>query len=162
MEDILKEFNKLKKEQEKLVTEIRKKAKDVFKKVNNTIFEKTDRITKYTFTAYTPYFNDGDECTYSANLGYPYIYIKDNDDNEIEIDLYIYAKTEIEKIEKIKEQLIKYYSQIKIDQDLLNAILLIYNLSEIFSDEDIRFIFGDHVKVECSKDEISTSYYDHD
>lgn len=39
-----------------------------FSEILKPIFEKSKKITSFTWTQYSPYFNDSDECTFSVNI----------------------------------------------------------------------------------------------
>ena len=53
------------------------------------IFEKYPELKDISWTAYTPYFNDGDECTYHSRHKFP----------EIEVDGHVWNSPEYKRIE---------------------------------------------------------------
>lgn len=44
-----------------------------FKDASGALFEQYPDLKSFGFTCFTPYFNDGDECSYRANISYPKI-----------------------------------------------------------------------------------------
>src|SRR5688572_33247641 len=74
---------------EELTKEIRKKQdelkKEMFvlgqsflKEQFKNIFEEYPDLDRISWTQYTPYFNDGDECVFSAYVDYPMVMTKEN------------------------------------------------------------------------------------
>lgn len=139
-------------------------------------FASHPNVEKIIFTAYTPYFMDGDPCEYSVS---EYRYkidnipeIKNTDYNEDEDDYYSlpHAGTFIHKFgtkiegtnnynytykknEKGEIVLTKYN---KLYQDLIT-------LERTTSDENLcRQLYGDHVKVIVDPNMIVIEDYDHD
>lgn len=57
------------------IKEAKQAAKDLFKKVfaecSSEVFNKFPTLVSFGWTQYTPYFNDGEPCTFSANYSYP-------------------------------------------------------------------------------------------
>ncbi len=54
-----------------LKQEYLKTAREEFKIGTDQLFKDNPTLISFSFTAYTPYFNDGDECTYRTNTDYP-------------------------------------------------------------------------------------------
>lgn len=60
--------------------------KELMPNVLKVVFDGLDEsIQEYSFTAYTPYFNDGDPCVYSVHF-YPFIHVENDVDPEIRVD----------------------------------------------------------------------------
>lgn len=72
---LLKKLSDLEKKRKTLNTEI-------YNSVITELFIKYQLLQKFSFTAYTPYFNDGDACLYSVNYSWPRI--NDDDDDKVE------------------------------------------------------------------------------
>jgi len=53
-------------------------VKDAFRSAAKAVFDLHPELTKFSWTQYTPYFNDGDECVFGAHIDYPYL----NDEEE--------------------------------------------------------------------------------
>ncbi len=66
MTTIQTELDKLIEAQRQLKQEFQTKAQGLFKSVTKEFFNKNPAITMITWTQYTPYFNDGEECVFSV------------------------------------------------------------------------------------------------
>jgi len=65
--DLIDEYHRLRKEADDLFYNNTERLKTDFKNSFNWFFEKHPRVKMVTWTQYTPYFNDGDECVFSVN-----------------------------------------------------------------------------------------------
>lgn len=65
---------------------------------------KSDNIKSIGFAAYTPYFNDGDECIYRVETSYPYVNGEYGDDVELSDDDRKLIKEICTILEKIPDQ----------------------------------------------------------
>lgn len=93
-------------------------------------------LKSISFTGFTPYFNDGNSCTYSANTSYPTV-IKYNDE---EITDEYYAKGN--------------------DKIMYREIV---DTLQLIPDNFYEELFGNHVEIIINRDgSISTSEYEHD
>ena len=112
-----------------LVESLRKE----FPKMFAPLMSQFKHIETISWTQYTPYWNDGESCEFSANVDY----------------LTINGEEEYEYEEKDKE-----------DSKILNQIKTILNdIPEEFLEE----LFGDHVEVTIRKDgTIKVTKYEHD
>jgi hypothetical protein len=98
-------------------------------------FEKHPTVESVACRQYTPYFNDGDECTFGASLGYD--------------DIYVNGKN--------------YWDEGKEERDLVKpmyqdfATILLEIPEEFYKD-----LFGDHVEVKINRDgTVETEEYEH-
>lgn len=149
----LKTFNDKKKA---LVEELRKDFPSLIK----PLLEQSQLIESISWTQYTPYFNDGDECTFSshaADFGINgHSFIDGSDDSEHgnfwDKEVYDYSDRNYRKIPNSK--------YIPHEGEIMNGLSDI--LSEI-PDEFYKDLFGDHVEVTIFKDgTIDVSEYNHD
>ena len=114
--------------------ELLKESEKLFKKAVKDLFKENPTLESFSWTQYTPYFNDGDTCTFSANTDYPDV----NDISEYDDD---------GEGRKYDEELAK------------NVTSFLSN----FNEDDYESMFGDHVKVTITKDgKIDVSDYSHD
>ena len=67
---------------DKLKQELTQKARDGLMQCLKELFEMHPEVKKLQFTAYTPYWNDGDECTYWCNAAYADVNVGDDDEEE--------------------------------------------------------------------------------
>jgi hypothetical protein len=97
-------------------------------------FEKNPTVESVSWRQYTPYFNDGDECAFSAYLGYD--------------DLSINGKNYWDEDER---ETVK-----PIYQDFSTILLEI-------PEEFYKDLFGDHIEVKVNSDgTVETEEYEHD
>ncbi len=105
-----------------------------FSRVIGAIMRKSERIDTYSIQCYTPYFNDGDTCTYSVNTWGD---VNKNDENGE------WQKTWNDKDRSVEEELKKFLESI--------------------SDDIYRDVFGDHIEVTFHRDGTSdVNKYDHE
>ena len=115
-----------------LVEELRKQFPALFAEV----FNKSKCIESIGWTQYTPYFNDGEECVFSANTDWLNVNGED-----------YYDRDDIEGWDESEEAIIK---EIK---------TLLGNIPEDF----LKELFGDHAQIIIKKSgEIVVTEYDHD
>jgi hypothetical protein len=142
-----------------------------FAEQSKMLFEQFPDLKSFSWTQYTPYFNDGDECTFGANTEYPSIKLTDSKDQEDEefddededdyISIYNVKKTEdgryIDKYE-IGEK-----GEVEIpDRKKIVAFEVKEFLTE-FEDDSLKAMFGDHVRVTVSRDgTVEQDEYEHD
>ncbi len=121
----------LQKQQIDLQKQINNTAKAVLKEDADAVFEKYPELKSFGWTQYTPLFNDGDACEFSADVS----------------DVYINGKNEYDWSNKEK----KIYKPIaKEISDFL------YKIPE----ESLEDMFGDGVLVEITPKAMNTSEYD--
>lgn len=120
--------------------------KTTFHECCKEIFEKYPDLKNFSVIGYTPYFNDGDECTYSLHAywdygltlnGYNQDDFSGNRKSDEKIDGYTYAE-----YEKIGEEI----------ESFLNSI----------PDSFFKDAFGDHCRIIISRENVTTEGYDHD
>lgn len=134
MSTILNNINNLVQEFQDKKIQLVNQLKVEFPNLFTHIFEKYPNLEAFQWNQYTPYFNDGDECTFGVNECY---YIKCTEDEEL---VEVYEKDG--------------YTNIAED---INKILF------KIDDDSMRTMFGDHVEIELYKDgKIKIDEYDHD
>lgn len=114
------------------------------------VFEKFPKLESFAFTAYSPYFNDGDECTFSVHHEYSAeINGMDADDHDVDMPstLTSYndrnAWRETQWPYQVSTEMSKLLSQIP--------------------DEVFETAWGNHVKITITKDKIEVDEYtEHD
>jgi hypothetical protein len=115
-----------------LVEELRKQFPQLFVE----LFNKSKCIESVSWTQYTPYFNDGEECVFSVHTDW--LNVNDED---------YYDRDEIEGWDESEEAIIK---EIK---------TVLGNIPEDF----FRELFGDHAQITLKKNgEIVVTEYDHE
>lgn len=129
-------------------------VKEAFSEMAKTVFESNPDLKGFRWTQYTPYFNDGEACTFSAGSDDPDLFHpKDeansyDDDDDAEIgwvsDLWWSGK-----YKNLQSPLRKAYKDV---QSFLGE----------FDDDDFLEMFGDHVRVTVTPEGVDVSEYDHD
>lgn len=157
-----------------LIQEIRKD----FPEVISELLNQSDSIKSVGWAQYTPYFNDGDTCEFSANIDYLYVNGEDSEDASIlspfkhgkikdEHDLLMHrelcAATNKSwlKTRKIGEDgLLPNPNYVKKESEIFNEIKIA--LSSISTDF-YRDLFGDHCMVTIYKGgKLDVSEYEHE
>jgi hypothetical protein len=126
------DFKKLKAEQLKLREEAKVKAKEIFASASKALFAEYADLESFSWTQYTPYFNDGDSCTFSVNRDWG---MKVNGED-------IPSSYQKDKRKPVHEA--------------VSAFL------DVFDDDDLYDMFEDHVRITVTKDGTETESYDHD
>ena len=128
------------KEINKQINELRLKgieaARDELARGIKDLFEKYPEAESFSWQQYTPYFNDGDECTFSVRS---------------DIEEFTWGDEEYDYDNYVEKGTPQYDFTVAASK-LVSSI----------DDEYMRSMFGDHVKVVVSRDGISTEEYSHE
>ena len=117
------------------------------------IFSRSEKIKSIGWNQYTPYFNDGDECIFSAN--FDYLLINQISEDDLNDDDNFYD----EQIWKAGGY-IDNPNYIKAEGDLIIEFKQVLNS---IPEEFFKELFGDHVTVVLESDgNITTEEYSHD
>jgi len=121
-------------------------SKTMFSDVSKQLFEKHSVLESFGWKQYTPYFNDGDECTFSAHVEEPDINGYDSYDDEI------------------YEKLLDYEGKPRsnFDPALQSAVDDVQGFLSNIDEQVLRNMFGDHVKITVSRDGVKVADYRHD
>jgi len=132
-EELQKAREELEEKTKVLLDDMKEKVKEYLVDHFKPLFEKYPQVKALKWTQYTPYFNDGDACTFRSNHDYC-DFIGENgysyDDGEFDLD------------NKIVKEFYDHFPNI--------------------SDDDMETFFGDHIYVELSPNGITTEEYSHD
>ena len=102
-------------------------------------------LAKVEWRAYTPYFNDGDACTFGSYHDSANYYFEGEDDPRYEDGACLRWAGDAAKADPA-------YAACCQVQDLLNSL----------DTDDYLAMFGDHVRVTVTRDGVETETYDHD
>lgn len=166
------------------IEELKKQSVESSKKVFNfavaEFFRKVPEVAAVVWKQYTPYFNDGDACEFSVH---PACFLSKEDFEKIEeIDLYDYnswsqpSKWVYEQVaigdnkyghlERYKEQIAKYEAMEKeLGERLFQIQAGIKKFDKLFSEissDTLLTMFGDHVQITLTPNEIIVDEYDHE
>jgi len=146
--------------------QIEKIAADAFKELAVEFFENHPDIVSCGWTQYTPYWNDGDTCTFSANTEYPIVTFKAKDGKIIRYDenngtLYqadsAVVEDDIEFSEDEELEMEPYDNEISKHSKAVSKFL------SVFDEDDLETMFGDHVEVTVKRDGTAdTETYEHE
>lgn len=148
------EINDLKKEAYKL-------SNEVFEDWCKNVFAKHTKVESFGWNQYTPYFNDGDTCIFSANTDYLTIngqYVDDSD--------WVGATT-VTNWGTYNRETKTYEGKVEIpnenyDKELEQAADEIRDFLNTFDDDFYMQKFGDHTEITVTTEGIEVDEYDHD
>ena len=136
---VMTKYTEAKKKMKAALEQANAIVKEAFLEASNEVFKKYPNVESFSWTQYTPYFNDGDECTFSAQTEYPQLTFTDGTEIDInygsgDADAEVVAK-EIAAVETFLAQ---------------------------FDESDYKEMFGDHVRVVVSRKGVHAEEYSHD
>ena len=139
----MESYAELKEKMSTLRKQMQETGKEEFRKYSQQIFEKYPLLESFSWTQFTPYFNDGDTCYFGVNTepGLVYDGKKMNHYGELEDDIEIEDELE-KKFNEISNEISKFI--------------------EAFDENDMEAMFGDHVEITVKKDTVEIEEYDHD
>jgi hypothetical protein len=149
----IEKLKKLRAKREELSKQIRESAKTLFKKASATLFEEHPVLIQFAWTQYTPYFNDGDTCTFSSNAEDAGIWFvgeeKDLDDSPYDHE-FATRRWDGKKSVAVPES------------NNSRAAVAVKEFLGNFDDDDYLGMFGDHTKVVVTKTGVETEEYEHE
>ena len=148
------------------VAELNKQVREESQRLLNEgfteVFAKYPKLLSFSWNQYTPYFNDGDECTFRVNTD---SLIPDFTDESAEDHDYEYSQGDSTWNPKTK----KYdYAELSDEKKLNNeAYNELVEIVEAIDDDTMKATYGNHITVTVSKNEdgtlkTSTEDYEHD
>lgn len=156
----------IKQKLEALKQDYKKTAEAMFHEGVKELFEQHPLLDSFGFTAYSPYFNDGDECTFSAHTSHPYINGYEEygaeDENAMgdnfeprDGDCFIW-----DKVGKWKySDNFKNKTWIDGDKEIDAMVKDVKEFLNSFDNDIWQDLIGNHVIVRISKDGIETEEY---
>lgn len=187
LKDLVKKMSKIKEDAEKQIEKIKTKAQSAqnknFDAALKVLFKEHPKLESFSWCQYTPNWNDGDECTFSANTDYVYI-----NGSEEEYSAYSLG----EKLKNIKN---KKKTQAKLEKELQEAsknkneqwrvqsiesklkeleedpteVQTLYEMTDAvtsllncFNNDMLYEMFGDHAKVTVTANGAEVEQYEHD
>lgn len=135
-EKIKDSIQKTKEQIEKLKQDCQKQIEILFSQEAKSLFNNHCHLDNFSWEQYTCYFNDGDEC-----------YFKSYTDDQFCVNGHRFYD-------------IEYYENLYYLKDVAEKIR---NFLSKFDDDDMKEMFGDHVKVIVNREGVSVeTYTDHD
>jgi hypothetical protein len=175
MNKLKETFETLIAEQKKLQAEFQVTAKALFNETTKQFFEINPGIKAFVWTQYSPFFNDGEECTFGVNA----VTFTNAEGEDLE-DVSPYGEYEGENesiwaTESIKYTLEEfdgvgkdYYKEVRelilagTAVDIESCELLTTMMSSNEFEPVMEAMFGNHVKVIATKEGFEVEEYDHD
>ena len=161
LQQIIEEVKIKQKEIALLKKELHKKSEEAFLAGAKEIFKSFPELESVSWSQYTPYFNDGDTCRFSANTDYLSVngeYADDNDTlNPTIITNYGTWNREKRKYEGRVEE-----PNPKFDKKLSEGVDAMSDFLGVFDNDFYYEQFGDHVKVTITSQGVDTEDYEHD
>lgn len=154
LDQIDQEIRNLKKKKIQITTE-------VFDEFSKSIFQDNPELHSFSWFQYTPYFNDGDECVFSAHTDYLYL----NGESIEEAEWYpvenIISLGEWDTVSR------KYIGTVKEKNKKHNQKLsqLADEISQFLGELDDMFFlnrFGDHAQVTITRVGVEICDFDHE
>lgn len=161
-----------------LKQDYKKTAEVMFHEGVKELFELHPLLDSFGFTAYSPYFNDGDACTFSAHTDSPYIngydeygvenkteeddekHVMDGNFEPREGDSFIWDK--VGKWDYSKGYKAHQKTWIDGEKEIDDMVKAVKDFLSSFDDDVWEELIGNHVIVRISKDGIETEEYNHD
>ncbi len=151
LEQIKAEFADFNERRKVLVEKLRIEFGTMF----GPLFEKSDKIESMGWTQYTPYFNDGDSCTFRVNEP-----DQINGEYDSNIEWYDWKVNYYLKEDRYKTDIEENSA---IDINACDAFLEFRELIESIQDDILKDLFGDHALVTVKRDgTVEVEEYEHD
>ncbi len=137
--DSLARYETLKAKRAELAAELTAAAKDAFRVRAQSLFNAHPDLAEFSWKQYTPYFNDGDECVFSAKTDYPDLRMTDEGERT-------YWWRDSRKDETPRD---------RAGEDVKNFF-------GAFGDDDLKEMFGDHTEILVTRDGVEVLEYEHE
>lgn len=168
MSALQEKFDQLLSEQEELRRKFQVTAQQLFKETTKEFFDGNPAIKAVVWTQYTPYFNDGDTCTFGVNSP---TFTNAPDAENVRWGEYEGDEEDVFAVENpawVMKSDSEYYNDDKeaiqkaggIDVDSCEAFDRMICSSAM--EEVMLAMFGDHVKVIATRDGFEVEEYEHD
>jgi hypothetical protein len=162
LDEIIQEVKSKQKEIQVLKKELQKKSQEAFFKGAKEIFNTCPDFKSISWTQYTPYFNDGDECKFSANIDYPEINEDVDGFNEKSLNpnLVVNQGNWNRNLRTYEGRVEKPNPDYNVS--LSKAVDSMSKFLQVFDQDFYKEQFGDHVKVTITPEGVSTEEYEHE
>ena len=145
----------------KLKKEMLEASNNIFTEMTKIIFEEHPKVKSFGWNQYTPYFNDGETCTFSANTDYIYINGQPADEadwiNETKITNYGTWNREKRQYEGRTE-----VANLDYDPELAKITDEVKDFLSNFDEDFFLSQFGDHAEITITAEGVSVDECEHD
>lgn len=135
-------FQNAKAQMKEFQEKMKQDGKKFFLEISKELFEQNPTLLKFGWRQYTPYYNDGDACEFSAHLDYPKMLLVGEPEEEFEEERWFSSDEKETDASKTYNKVTEFLSQ--------------------FDDNDMELLFGDHCEVIVTKDGVEVEEYEHD
>lgn len=146
----MEKFAALKNELKTLREEIKEKSKIIFKEASAELFKQHPTLKEFSWTQYTPYFNDGDACNFGVHND-EISFTTDDGEEEYWSGGGHYSTKDG-----------RYVHVPAGDTSHNRAGLSALEFLHHFDKDDYEALFGDHVRVVVTKDGVTAQECSHD
>lgn len=145
----------------KLKKEMLEASNKIFTDLSKSIFEEHPKVESFSWTQYTPYFNDGETCYFSVNNDYISINGEPVDESDWISETKITSYGTWNRDKKVYEGRVEV-PNLNYDAELAKAADEIRDFLKHFDDDFFLEQFGDHAEVVVTKDGVSINDCEHD
>jgi hypothetical protein len=154
------EFKDLKKQMANAKKTMQETAQRLFTEMSADLFKKHPNLLSFAWQQYTPYWNDGDTCTFSALTEYPTVTIQAEDGIKVRHNENygetVWLDPEDEEIEHVADSE-------KYEKEIEKVSGKVADFLQNFEDEDLEIMFGDHMEITVhANGKVDTESYDHE
>lgn len=159
---LVAEYNAVQQRIRDMQKEFQSASREVFEELAQTILEKYPIIQSFGWRQYTPYFNDGEACVFTAQTDCPFIRfggetLDENVDLDYDDEFSEYSYTIGYGADKrVRANLTDTQKQ---EYEAGNAVI---TFLQTFNEEQYKAMFDDHVKVTVNRDGIDVEEYEHE
>lgn len=161
MEEMIAEIKEKQAEIKHLQKELQDKSSEIFLSAFKKLFEENPRLTSFSWNQYTPYFNDGDTCYFSAYTDYIYVNGEDASDSDWLDEKNVISWGTYNHEKRVYEGRVEVDNP-NYDKELSESTEKVKKILSLFDDDFYQKQFGDHVKVTVTANGIETEDYDHE
>lgn len=153
---MFEELKAINEQMQVLKKETSEKYKQLFSTLSAKVFEKHPALESFSWTQYSPYFNDGDECVFSVN---EVNYVNGIDIDEDQPDEEFVTDWNGLRDDKGNRPKVKNKHYVP---ELVQAIKDCRELVSLVEEDTMAELFGNHVEVTVTRNGIETEECSHD
>lgn len=127
--------------------ELKTIGEKLFKEGSQDIFDQFPEVQNFSWTQYTPYFNDGDECVFGVN---DYFKVELTNGDLLE---------DVENSPWRRKRLLDNGEELDLEDNLGEAL---GGLLGGVDNDTMKALFGDHARITVSREGIEIEEYEHD
>lgn len=170
IDDIKEKTEAINKTKKELVEKLRPDFKELF----TPFLEKYPQVTHLKWNQYTPYFNDGESCTFSVNDLFGFLGTEEEDDYEGSLpDYYVeqvaeYRTTGINSAwsewtkTRVVEKNAEYPEDISVSLQMDKDFDALVKAFDQIPDDIMLELFGDHTEITVTREGLDVEEYSHD